>query len=83
MIIFSATQILSNGLPDAHARRKFVEVNKGRKKSRGKKRISKGHADEALDYIGDEESRRGRGFFSGKRAGRNASYLSLPKMGSR
>jgi transposase len=35
-----------------HARRKFVEVNKGRKKSRGKKKASKGLADEALDYIG-------------------------------
>ncbi len=35
-----------------HARRKFVEVNKGRKK-RGKKKGSKGLADEALDYIGE------------------------------
>jgi transposase len=37
----------------AHARRKFVEVNKGRKKARGKKKVSKGLADEALDYIGE------------------------------
>jgi transposase len=37
----------------AHARRKFVEVNKGRKKARGKKKGSKGLADEALDYIGE------------------------------
>ena len=37
----------------AHARRKFVEVNKGRKKARGKKKSSKGVADEALDYIGE------------------------------
>ena len=36
-----------------HARRKFVEVNKGRKKTRGKKNASKGLADEALDYIGE------------------------------
>jgi len=36
-----------------HARRKFVEVNKGRKKSRGKKKASRGLADEALDYIGE------------------------------
>jgi transposase len=36
-----------------HARRKFVEVNKSRKKSRGKKKTSKGLADEALDYIGE------------------------------
>ena len=35
-----------------HARRKFVEVNKGRKKSRGKQKTSKGLADEALDFIG-------------------------------
>ena len=35
-----------------HARRKFVEVNKGRKKSRGKQNTSKGLADEALDFIG-------------------------------
>lgn len=34
-----------------HARRKFVEVNKGRK-VRGKQKASKGLADEALDYIG-------------------------------
>ncbi len=34
-----------------HARRKFVEVNKGRK-ARGKQKVSKGLADEALDYIG-------------------------------
>lgn len=34
-----------------HARRKFVEVNKGRK-ARGKQNVSKGLADEALDYIG-------------------------------
>ena len=34
-----------------HARRKFVEVNKGRK-ARGKQKASKGLADEALDYIG-------------------------------
>lgn len=37
----------------AHARRKFVEVNKSRKKSRGNKKPSKGLADEALDYIGE------------------------------
>jgi hypothetical protein len=37
----------------AHVRRKFVEVNKGRKKARGKKKSSKGLADEALDYIGE------------------------------
>jgi transposase len=36
-----------------HARRKFVEVNKGQKKVRGKKKVSKGLADEALDYIGE------------------------------
>jgi len=36
-----------------HARRRFVEVNKGRKKARGKKKGSKGLADEALDYIGE------------------------------
>ena len=36
----------------AHARRKFVEVNKGRKKARGKKKSSQSVADEALDYIG-------------------------------
>lgn len=35
-----------------HARRKFIEVNKGRKKARGKSKESKGLADEALDYIG-------------------------------
>jgi transposase len=35
----------------AHARRKFVEVNKGRK-ARGKQKTSKGLADEALDFIG-------------------------------
>ncbi len=35
-----------------HARRKFVEVNKGRKKSRGKKKASQGLADEALEFIG-------------------------------
>ena len=34
-----------------HARRKFVEVNKGRK-ARGKQKAAKGLADEALDYIG-------------------------------
>ena len=34
-----------------HARRKFVEVNKGRK-ARGKQKVSKGLADEALDYVG-------------------------------
>ena len=34
-----------------HARRKFVEVNKGRK-ARGKQKTSKGLADEALDFIG-------------------------------
>ena len=34
-----------------HARRKFVEVNKGRK-ARGKEKAAKGLADEALDYIG-------------------------------
>ncbi len=33
-----------------HARRKFVEVNKGRK--RGKQKTSKNLADEALEYIG-------------------------------
>jgi transposase len=37
----------------AHARRKFIKVNNGRKKSRGKKKTSKGLADEALDYIGE------------------------------
>jgi transposase len=37
----------------AHARRKFVAVNKGRKKARGKKKGSQGLADEALDYIGE------------------------------
>ena len=37
----------------AHARRKFIEVNKGRKKFRGKKKAAKGLADEALDYIGE------------------------------
>lgn len=36
-----------------HARRKFIEVDKSRKKSRGKKKSSKGLADEALDYIGE------------------------------
>ena len=36
----------------AHARRKFVEVNKGQKKARGKKKDAKGLADEALGYIG-------------------------------
>ena len=36
-----------------HARRKFVEVNKGRKKARGKKKGSRGLADEALDHIGE------------------------------
>ncbi len=34
-----------------HARRKFIEVNKGRK-ARGKQKTAKGLADEALDYIG-------------------------------
>ncbi|MCB2149472.1 MAG: IS66 family transposase [Deltaproteobacteria bacterium] len=34
-----------------HARRKFIEVNKGRK-ARGRKKTSKGLADEALDFIG-------------------------------
>jgi len=34
-----------------HARRKFVEVNKGRK-ARGKQKVSKGLADEGLDYVG-------------------------------
>ena len=37
----------------AHARRKFVEVNKGRKKARGKKKGSKGLSEEALDTIGE------------------------------
>ena len=37
----------------AHARRKFIEVNKGRKKTRGKKKAAMGLADEALDYIGE------------------------------
>ena len=36
-----------------HARRKFVEVNKSCKKPRGKKKASKGLAEEALDYIGE------------------------------
>jgi transposase len=36
-----------------HARRKFVEVNKSRKKVRGKKAETKGLADEALDFIGE------------------------------
>lgn len=36
-----------------HARRKFMEVNKSRKKVRGKKVQSKGLADEALDFIGE------------------------------
>jgi transposase len=36
-----------------HARRKFVEVNKGSEKSRGKNKGSKGLAHEALDYIGE------------------------------
>jgi transposase len=36
-----------------HARRKFVEVNKSRKKVRGKKAKTKGLADEALDFIGE------------------------------
>ncbi len=36
-----------------HARRKFMEVNKSRKKVRGKLAQSKGLADEALDYIGE------------------------------
>jgi transposase len=35
-----------------HARRKFVEVNKSRKKVRGKKAETKGLADEALDFVG-------------------------------
>ena len=36
-----------------HARRKFVEVNKSRKKARGKQAKNKGLADEALDFIGE------------------------------
>jgi len=36
----------------AHARRKFVEVVKARKKVRGKNQNPKGLADEALDFIG-------------------------------
>jgi transposase len=36
-----------------HARRKFMEVNKSRKKPRGKQGQSKGLADEALDFIGE------------------------------
>jgi hypothetical protein len=36
-----------------HARRKFVEVNKSRKKVRGKQAKTRGLADEALDFIGE------------------------------
>jgi len=36
-----------------HARRKFVEVNKSRKKVRGQKGKTNGLADEALDFIGE------------------------------
>ena len=37
----------------AHARRKFFEVTKARKKNRGGKQAPKGLADEALDFIGN------------------------------
>jgi len=36
----------------AHVRRKFYDVVKVRKKQRGKRKASKGYADQALDYIG-------------------------------
>lgn len=36
----------------AHVRRKFHDVVKVRKKQRGKRKASKGYADQALDYIG-------------------------------
>jgi hypothetical protein len=53
MIICPAIRTSPTWAVWAHARRKFVDVNKGRKKARGKKKGSKGLADEALDYIGE------------------------------